>query len=133
DSLGGSHSLNDALDKRVAWSEGFSNAFSAIALDDPFYRDSYGPQQGIVFGFAIDSTNHAPAGWFNEGSVQSVMYNFSKQQGFDKIYHTLTHSDFKNADPFISIFTFNHVLSTHFPGSPTTNLTSLLNQQQIYS
>jgi len=37
DSVGGSHTGSDILDIRVAFSEGFGNAFSGIASGDSFY------------------------------------------------------------------------------------------------
>ncbi|MEM9843115.1 MAG: hypothetical protein AAF767_10700, partial [Pseudomonadota bacterium] len=40
DSPGGSHSLNDRLDARLAFSEGWGNAFAGMILDDPNYRDA---------------------------------------------------------------------------------------------
>lgn len=39
DSIGGSHSGGDRLDMRVAFSEGFGNAWSGIITDDPYYRE----------------------------------------------------------------------------------------------
>jgi len=48
DSIGGLHSLNDRLDPRVAFSEGWGNALSAILTGDPIYRDSSGAGQYIA-------------------------------------------------------------------------------------
>src|SRR5690606_27529101 len=49
DSIGGDHGYSDKLDMRVALSEGFANAFSAMMLDDPSYRDTSGAQQAAGF------------------------------------------------------------------------------------
>jgi len=50
DSIGGDHYGDEKLDMRVAMSEGFSNAFSAIMLDDAIYADSLGIGQADGFG-----------------------------------------------------------------------------------
>ncbi len=46
DSIGGSHSITARLDLRLAYSEGWSNAFSAMVLGDPVYKDSLGASSG---------------------------------------------------------------------------------------
>jgi len=63
DTVGGPHSLSERLDMRVAFSEGYANAFSAMVLADPLYRDSYGSSQGDDFHFSVESTpSEVPAG-----------------------------------------------------------------------
>ena len=62
DSVGGTHSLDERLDPRVAFSEGFANAFSAMVLDDPVYRDSFGVAQGEDFSFNMESDASTRAG-----------------------------------------------------------------------
>ena len=54
DTPGGPHSLDERLDMRVAFSEGFANAFSAMVLNDPVYRDSFGASQGQVYRFDVE-------------------------------------------------------------------------------
>ena len=75
ESPGGPHSPNDRLDLRVAFSEGFANAFSAMALNDPLYSDSLGSQQSRRFSFSMESNVTSPAGWYNEASIQSVTWD----------------------------------------------------------
>ena len=75
DSPGGPHSPNDRLDLRVAFSEGFANAFSAMVLNDPLYSDSLGAQQARRFSFNMESNAASPAGWYNEASIQSVTWD----------------------------------------------------------
>ena len=118
DSIGGPHSLSDILDIRVAFSEGFGNAFSAMVLDDPFYRDS----QGLTAGFTINVENNDcniysiddVDGWYNECSVQSVLYDFydinndindSFNLGFDQIHQVLV-DDIPDTAAFTSLFSF---------------------------
>lgn len=81
DSIGGNHGLSDRLDMRVAFSEGWGNAWSGMALADPRYADSLGP--GQAQGFVIDVSD-APAGnrgWYSEGSVQYLLWNFHQDAG----------------------------------------------------
>lgn len=75
DSPGGPHSTSERLDLRVAFSEGWGNAFAGMAKADPVYRDSFGAQQRS--DFAIDVENNAVTfpGWFSEASVQSIFYD----------------------------------------------------------
>lgn len=76
DSIGGDHLTDDKLDMRVAMSEGFSNAFSAIMLDDGIYKDSLGGGQTDGFWFDVAEKNSAVRGWYAEASVQSIIYNY---------------------------------------------------------
>jgi hypothetical protein len=75
DSIGGPHSITERLDLRVAFSEGWGNAFAGMVRNDPVYRDSFGAQQRS--DFAIDVENNAVSfpGWFSEASVQSIFYD----------------------------------------------------------
>jgi len=54
-SIGGLHSGEEALDIRVAFSEGWANAFSAIALGNPVYYDTVGDAQANGFNFNVES------------------------------------------------------------------------------
>ena len=77
DSIGYQHSSGDLLDPRVAYGEGFGNAWSGIVTDDPVYRDSRLNLQAS--GFPIDVENDTvtatQTGWFSETSVQAVLYD----------------------------------------------------------
>src|SRR5690625_6118882 len=53
DTPGGPHSRQSFLDMRVAFSEGFANAFAAMMLDDPLFRDTLGPVQGKGGSFVV--------------------------------------------------------------------------------
>jgi hypothetical protein len=144
DSIGGPHSGGDILDIRVAFSEGFGNAFSAMVLDDPLYRDS----QGLTAGFTINVENNNcniyssddVDGWYNECSVQSVLYDFYDitnedfdvfDPGFDKIYQVLVDADkLRDSDAFTSLFSF----ITSFKALPAIDgnaVDTLLNAQSI--
>ena len=78
DSPGGSHSISDMLDPRVAWSEGWANFFSSAVRNDSIWRDSMGPNGTIVSRFDLEDNNPpglAKAGYWNEASVQSLLWD----------------------------------------------------------
>ncbi|MBN1237057.1 MAG: hypothetical protein JXB36_01075 [Gammaproteobacteria bacterium] len=85
DSIGGPHTRGDQLDMRTAFSEGFANAFSGIALGDTVYKDTLGPGQSSGFLFDVEgpfypgttSATHANPhpGWFSEESVHELIYD----------------------------------------------------------
>ena len=124
DSVGGAHSGGEKLDPRVAMGEGFGNALSGIMTDDPFYRDSSGTQQGS--GFAINVETNEPAGWFDESTVQSVLYDIydsandggeTLSLGVGPIYEALTSPSYRSAPNFTTIFSFLAELRSQQPAS----------------
>jgi hypothetical protein len=142
DSIGGPHSGGDILDIRVAFSEGFGNAFSAMVLDDPIYRDS----QGLTAGFSINIENNNcniysvddVDGWYNECSVQSVLYDFYDMNsdtndafnlGFGEIYQVLV-DDIPNTTAFTSLFSFINAFKS-LPSIDGNTVDSLLAAQSI--
>jgi hypothetical protein len=114
DSLGGSHSNGEHLDIRVAFSEGFANAFSGIALEDPVYFDTKGSQQNNGFSFNVESEIHDTPGWFSEASIQRIVYDLydSSDDGKDTLslgfapLHQVFTTKQKNSPAFTSIFNF---------------------------
>ena len=120
DSIGGSHSQNNRLDIRVAFSEGFANAFSGIVSDDPVYRDSNGINQGNGFGCNVENNNCLSEGWYSECSVQAIVYDLYDNAsdiinaseivdtlgfGFTPVFDVLINEQ-KNTSAMISIFSF---------------------------
>lgn len=77
DSIGGSHGGGDLLDMRVAYGEGFGNAWSGIVTDDPRYQDSFGASQAQGFDINVetDTVTALQDGWFSETSVQAILYD----------------------------------------------------------
>lgn len=130
DSIGGSHTLQDILDIRVAFSEGFGNAFSAMVTGEPVYKDSQGLSAG--FNFDIESNNcGANRGWFSECSVQSVLYDFydvanddALNLGFAPIYTVLT-TNIPATTAVTSLFSFITPFKALNAGS-AANIDSLL-------
>ena len=90
DSVGGPHGPNDRLDMRVAFSEGWGNAWSGIALNDPVYRDSLGTTQSMGFTFDVSAPLAVQPGWYKEDSLQFVLWEVNRQLGFGRLWQALT-------------------------------------------
>lgn len=135
DNIGGPHTRGDQLDPRTAFSEGFANAFAAMALGDTRYVDVLGPGQAAGFAFDVEgpytpfATHPNPfPGWFSEESIQEVVYDlFDAAQdriedtlalGFAPFFAVLS-EDFVNQDaferPLTSIFAFADALRRRLP------------------
>jgi len=138
DSIGGSHSLTNRLDLRVAFGEGWGNALTAF-IDNPIYRDSFGNSQNSDFGFDVEENSYSSAGWFNEGSAQSILYDImdSASDGVDTIsaglgpvYRTFISNDYKTIVESTSIYSFTDLLraETAIDGAA---IDALLTQQTI--
>ncbi|MCH9739469.1 MAG: hypothetical protein K0U38_01320 [Epsilonproteobacteria bacterium] len=120
DSIGGPHSPGEALDIRLAFGEGWGNALSGIATDDPVYFDTSGVGQSYGWYMNLESGSQKNPGWYSEGSVQRILYDLYDSSneshdhtslGFKPIYDVLTGSQ-KNTPAFTSIFSFIHGLKT---------------------
>ena len=147
DSIGGEHAIGNRLDLRVAFTEGWGNAFAAIVLEDPVYRDSLRDAAGqFDVGFNIESDNVGTArGWYNEGSVHEILWDIyddvpdvsvdSVSQGetvalgFGPIFDVLNDEQVTTS-AFTSIYSFSAALraanSVAAPG-----ITGLLSDNQI--
>lgn len=139
DSIGGQHTLNNRLDPRVAFGEGYGNALSGIILDDPFYRDSNSAQQASGFSINVESNNNAPPGWYNEGSVQSILYDIYDSAddgsdnislGLEPIYNVLVDPAYTGAEYFTTIFLFADRFKALSPAN-SAGLDALLGGQSI--
>lgn len=128
DSIGGAHSSGDALDIRVAFGEGFGNAMSAIATDNPIYFDTSGPNQAVGWHMNVETAQPENPGWFSEASIQRILYDLYDDNshshsdgdhahlGFKPIYNAMIGKE-RNAKAFTSIFTFIHALKEENPSS----------------
>ena len=123
DSVGGSHSDGDRLDIRVAFGEGWGNAFSAMALSDPVYFDTFGVDQSDGFNFSMETEVKNNPGWYSEGSIQRILYDLYDSSndgddllnlGFTPIHQVFTGAQ-KNTPAFTSVFTFIHALKDENP------------------
>ena len=143
DSIGGRHNVGDYLDMRVAFSEGFGNAFSAIILDNQFYKDSGGSgQQGLFVSIDIDDNTCAPyPGWHNECSVQSIVYDIYDNpmggdddvlsMGFAPVHNALVLANRQiTTDSLTSLFSFIHYLKTD-NGPQAADIDTLVGAQNL--
>lgn len=92
DSIGGAHSLGDSLDPRLAFGEGFGNAFSGIVHSDPVYIDTSGSLQGTGFNIDVSTapSSNSDRGPWSERAMQYMLYHFWQQRGsFDRIHNVL--------------------------------------------
>lgn len=90
DSPGGPHYEGELLDSRLAFSEGWGNAWSGIALGRSDYSDSAGERQATGASVALDSGPSTMPGWYNERSVQSVLWRLNDGIGFLPIHQAMT-------------------------------------------
>jgi hypothetical protein len=99
DSFGGSHSLGETLDARLAFGEGWATALASMALDDPIYCDTGTPGTPDGNGINAESTSFGVQGWFNELSVITFIYDLWDSTdeptdlgsiGFGPIYDVMT-------------------------------------------
>jgi len=114
DSIGGSHSPGEALDIRVAFGEGWGNAWSGIATDNPIYFDTSGYKQSTGWYMDLENGAQENPGWYSEGSVQRILYDLYDKTneahdktslGFKPMYKVLVGKE-KNTPAFTSIFSF---------------------------
>lgn len=123
DSIGGMHGLGEKLDPRLAFGEGWGNAFGAMALNDPLYRDS---SSGISsdFSFNLETGTTQSEGWFSESSVGEILWDIFDNSaesgdtatlGFPPIYAVMTNEEV-NTNAFTSIFSFVSALRARNPG-----------------
>lgn len=122
DSPGGSHSISSRLDARLAFGEGWGNAFSGMILGSPVYRDVSGDAQNVGFAFSVEADltdrptgTQREGGWFNEASVQQILYDIfdSTDDGADTIsgglapiYNAFTDTAYTGNSNFTTIFQF---------------------------
>jgi hypothetical protein len=136
DSIGGDHQGDDMLDMRVAMSEGFSNAWSAIMLNDPVYRDASGAGQQEGFHIVVNRSKNHVRGWYSEDSIQSILYNFyvnsrlASSRDIADFFSIITHPDYIHSDAFVTIYLFAEQLRSMFP-EYANGFNQLLQDQNI--
>lgn len=137
DSIGGSHSVSARLDKRLAFSEGLNNAFSAAVVGSSLYRDALA-LMGNEFNFDVED-NPVQGGWYVEGSIHSLLYDLyddnnegadSLSLGWQPIQAALVAPEFTEQASLSSIYSFAQVLKDQNP-SLVAGIQSLLLSQNI--
>jgi len=133
DSMGGDHSQSQRTDRRLAFSEGWGNAWSGIALGRRNYVDSGGAQQASVresINIDLSAGAATQPGWYRETSIQSIFWNLNQQVGFKPIHDTLTGFQFRSGAAVTSIHPFSAAFNATAPGSAQA-LAALLGGQSI--
>jgi len=137
DSTGGAHSLSDRLDARLAFGEGWGNAVGAMVNDDPVYFDTFGSSS---FGFSVEDYETSTAGWYNESSVQTILWDLydgspddgdAIQLGFGPLYDVLTGPQ-RVTPAFTTIFSFTSALKAARAGDAAA-IDALLADESIDS
>jgi hypothetical protein len=89
-STGGAHALGNKLDMTLAYGEGWGYAFASLARGNPNNPDSSGLRQESGFIIRTGTAPSTNIGWYNEGSVQYVIYSLGTSQGFAPIWAAVT-------------------------------------------
>ncbi|HOY23464.1 MAG TPA: hypothetical protein PK002_09930 [Cellvibrio sp.] len=137
DSIGGDHSDGQLLDLRVAMSEGFANAFSGMMIDQINYADASGSEQSSGFTFNIGRKNRVNKGYFSEGSIGSILYNYyvsslnKTANDFVPIFNVLSNGAYSASEAFTSIFLFHSQLKNQLPDHAPL-FSSLMQEQSIF-
>jgi hypothetical protein len=131
DSPGGPHSGDEVLDRRVAFSEGWGNAWAGIVMAEPRYADSLGPQQASGFIIDVSSPPASNRGWYSEDSVQYLIWRFHETAGIGlaPIYSVLTEPLRASSVP-ASMHSFAALLKANVPAA-AASIDSLLQGQSI--
>lgn len=137
DSIGGQHSTGDRLDLRVAFGEGWGNAFGAMALGDPQYRDS-DSGTSFDFGFDLESGTTSNEGFFSEASVGEILWDIfdttadsgdTVTLGFAPIYAVMNDEQV-STDAFTSIYSFAAALRAD-NSTQSSAINALLQREEI--
>jgi len=113
DSIGGQHGGDVPLDLRVAFGEGWGNAFSGMVLGSPIYRDSFNLMQND-FHIDMEADDDVSEGWFSEASVWEILWDLfdsTNEAGdtvtlsFQTLFAVITGAQ-KTTDAVTSIYSF---------------------------
>jgi hypothetical protein len=124
DSIGGGHGQGDKLDPRVALGEGWGNAWSGMATDDPLYFDTSGNMQASGFTINVESQSGGGSpGWYSEATVQAYLYDLYDSSddgadtvslGFAPIYQVLVGAE-RTTPALTTVFSFNEAIRSANP------------------
>ncbi|MET0209746.1 MAG: hypothetical protein ABW220_11945 [Burkholderiaceae bacterium] len=129
DSPGGDHAAGQRVDRRLAFSEGWGNAWSGIALARSNYTDSTGAGQAQGLNLNLATGPATGPGWFRESSIQAIFWNLNQQLGFQPIHAAMTGA-FRTSVAVTSIHSFAAGFNAASPGSASA-LNALLAAQSI--
>jgi hypothetical protein len=131
DTVGGTHRTGERLDMRLAFSEGWGNAWSGIALANPVYADTNGINQATGISFNVSQGSITDPGWFKEASVQRVLWDLSNSPaiGFTPVWNGLKNGLTRSA-ALAGIHSFARALTDANPAAATT-ISAILGTQSI--
>jgi hypothetical protein len=131
DSVGGRHGSNDLLDMRVAFSEGWGNAWAAIALNNKLYADTLiaGASGGFMIDVSVGATTNP--GWFRTPSIQRIFWDMSASPsiGFTNVWTTMR-TGLTTSPALTSIHSFAFALAQNNPPI-VPSLSAILSTQRI--
>lgn len=120
------------FDMRLAFSEGWGNAFAGMVLQSPSFTDSFGPGQSDGFVINLDE---APAagdrGWFSEASARFLLWSFHETAaiGFAPIFSVMT-GPLPTSDSYATVHNFAALLKARAPAA-AASIDALLQSQDI--
>ncbi|MEO1117045.1 MAG: hypothetical protein AAFX75_04120 [Pseudomonadota bacterium] len=140
DSVGGQWTLNERLDPRTAFGEGWGDAVAGMVLNDPLYYDTSGAQQDSGFSFSVDSnaTSAANRGFYSARSIQAIIWDLfdstddatdTVSLGFGPIYDVLVNEQ-ANGVPFTTIYPLLEGLRNREPAAVPA-IETLVSAQRI--
>jgi len=131
DSPGGAHSMADSLDARLAFSEGWGNAWSGIALGRANYTDALGAAQASPGSTNLDLRKGPPdrSGWYREASIHAILWQLNARAGFKPIHDVMTGS-LAGGAALTDIHAFSAGLFARVPAG-AASLSELLTGQAI--
>ena len=145
DSFGGVHRDGDELDMRVAFSEGWGDAFSGMAINRSVYQDSNGTGQANGGCLDLESDAQHPScsvptnpGWYSETSIARVLWDVfdstadgadTVSLGFGPIY-TVMNNEMATTRAVTSIYPFAAALKSR-NAVASAGIDAILNDQQI--
>ena len=129
DSIGGKHFFGDRLDMRLAFSEGWGNAWAGIALGDPVFSDTQGQNQAMVFSFDVSvAASGADLGWYSETTAQYLIWKADQTADFAATYAAFT--SLKTTTAWTSLYSFAAAVKAASPANAAA-ITSLYASQQV--
>lgn len=142
DSIGGPHGQSALLDSRLAFSEGFGNALTAMATGTGFYYDSIFStfNSGLVISLETSSTSNP--GWYSEDSSGQILYDIfdgnddgadTISLGFAPIYYALTSNSYINGQAQVNIFSFLAAIEQHTGSADFAIIQAIAADHQVHS
>jgi len=123
DTIGGNHNISSKLDLRLAYEEGWCNAFSGMILNNPIYIDTTGSKQSYSSVFDMETSSYTQKGWYSEASIHRIFYDLfdganeshdTIALGFAPIFKVVSSVE-TQYPALLSIFTFVYGLKNENP------------------